>query len=55
MMSHELAERMLAMPDGHVTVQLPAEVRDDEIAPIVVYSLQESVYSGEPAVELELS
>lgn len=54
MRSHDLAELMLAMPDGHVTVNLPYDVRDDEISPTLVISVQKSIYSGEPAVELEL-
>ena len=54
MMSHELAERMLAMPDGHVTVSYPTDIRDDEIASTVVVGVTKSVYSGEPAVELEV-
>lgn len=54
MRSHEMAELMLAMPDGHVTVNYPIDVQPDEIPPSVVVSITESIYSGEPAVELEM-
>jgi hypothetical protein len=52
MMAHELAHILLDMPDGVVILDVDTDVRDDEIMDTTAYGAYESVYSGEPAVEI---